>query len=70
MSRWIPVESSNLSRIRYHEDSRTLEIEFHGGRQYQYFEVPKGVFEGLKTADSHGSYFHEHIRGVYRYARL
>lgn len=70
MTQWIPVESTNLSKIRYEEDSRTLEIEFNGGRQYQYFEVPKQVFEGLRTADSHGKYFHKHIKGSYRYTRL
>lgn len=70
MSRWIPVSSSNLSRIRYDDSTRTLEIEFNGGRQYQYFDVPEQVFEGLRDADSHGSYFHEHIKGSYRYTRL
>ena len=49
----------------------TLEIEFHGGRVYQYFDVPEQVFGGLRTAyDSHGSYFNENIKGHYRYARL
>lgn len=70
MTDWIPVESSNLSKIRYDNESRTLEIEFKGGRRYQYFDVPERVFDGLRKADSHGSYFHEHIRGSFRYARL
>ncbi len=67
---WIPVVSSNLSRIRYNEDSNTLEIEFQGGRVYQYFDVPVQVFEGLKTADSYGQYFNTYIKGYYRYARI
>jgi len=68
---WITVESTNLSRIRYDENTLTLEIEFHGGRVYQYFDVPSHVFEGLKTAyDSHGKFFNEHIKGYYRYARV
>lgn len=70
MSRWIPVQSSNLSRIRYDEDSRTLEIEFHGGRRYQYFEVPVSIFRGLKNAGSKGSYFNENIKGSFRYTRV
>jgi hypothetical protein len=70
MSRWISVQSSNLSRIRYDEDSRTLEIEFHGGRRYQYFDVPERVFRGLRTAGSKGTYFNENIKGVYRYTRV
>ena len=70
MSDWIPVDSSNLSMIKYDEETRTLEIEFHGGRRYQYFEVPPRVFENLKTAPSKGKYFHENIRDTYRYTRM
>lgn len=67
---WIPVESTNLSRIRYDENTLTLEIEFHGGRVYQYFDVPSHIFEGLKAADSHGRFFNEQIKGHFRYARV
>ena len=67
---WIPVTSTNLSRIRYDENTNTLEIEFHGGRVYQYFDVPLPVFEDLKTADSHGKFFNEQIKGHYRYVRV
>lgn len=67
---WIPVTSTNFSRIRYDENTNTLEIEFHGGRVYQYFDVPLPVFEGLKTADSHGKFFNGQIKGHYRYARV
>ena len=70
MSEWIPVESSNLSRIRYEEDTRTLEVEFHGGRMYEYYDVPPAEFDGLLAAESHGSYFSEHIRDVYSYNRI
>jgi hypothetical protein len=67
---WIPLDSSNLARIRYDDKTMTLEIEFHGGRVYQYFDVPNQVFEGLKHASSHGTFFNEVIKGSYRYARV
>ena len=67
---WIPVTSSNLSRIRYDEDTCTLEIEFHSGRVYQYFDVPLQIFEELRDADSHGKFFNAQIKGHYRYARV
>lgn len=66
---WIPVSSSNLNRVRYDEDTMTLEIEFNSGDQYQYFDVPKGVYDGLMSAASHGRYFHSNIKGDFRYAR-
>ena len=67
---WIKVDSSSISRIRYNENTKVLEIEFHGGL-YQYFDVPVHIFEELRNAvDSHGKYFNQHIKGHYRYARV
>jgi len=67
---WINVSSTNLSRIRYDDSKNILEIEFQGGRVYQFFDVPKQVFEGLLNAESKGKFFHEQIKGHYRYARV
>lgn len=66
---WQRVSSSNLARVRYDEDTNTLEIEFHGGNQYQYFDVPKRIYEELISAASKGGYFHKQIKGHYRYAK-
>jgi hypothetical protein len=67
---WINVDSTNLYRVRYEESTNTLEIEFHGGRVYQYFDVPSQVFEELIRADSKGTFFNEQIKGHFRYARV
>jgi hypothetical protein len=66
----VPVTSSNLASIGYDEASLTLEIEFIGGRVYQYFDVPPAAYAELISADSHGVYFCAYIRNNYRYARL
>lgn len=66
----IQVDSSNISSIGYDEDSLTLEVEFHSGAVYQYFDVPLNVFEGLRDAGSKGQYFAQHIKGYYRYAKI
>lgn len=66
----IPVESSNIASIGFDEDSSTLEVEFHSGTVYQYFDVPIGIFEGLLGADSKGQYFAQHIKGYYRYVKV
>ncbi len=67
---WIDVNSSNLARVRYSENTSTLEIEFQGGRVYQYFDVPKTIFEALLQADSQGQFFNSQIKGLFRYARV
>jgi len=67
----IPVESSNISSIGYDEENEILEIEFHSGSVYQYYDVPFEVYDELMNADSHGSYFYHNIRnGGYSYTRV
>jgi hypothetical protein len=55
--------------VGFDDDSSTLEIAFHDGSVYQYFDVPRAVYDMLVQAESPGSFLHQQIRGVYRYAR-
>jgi len=64
------VSSSNLRSVGYEEGTFTLEIEFHGGGIYQYFEVPESVYLGLMQASSKGQYFHQNIKNSFRYKRI
>ncbi len=64
------VTSSNIQSIGYDEDSQTLEVEFKNGGIYQYFDVPKGEYEGLMSASSHGQYLAANIKGRYRFSKV
>lgn len=64
------VDSSNIASIGYDEDSSTLEIEFHSGAVYQYFDVPLVVYYGLWEAISKGEYLAQHIKGQFRYVKV
>ena len=66
----LPIQSSNLASVGYDAGTGTMELEFHSGRVYQYFDVPPAVYQGLLAAESKGQYFHDNIKGVYRYARV
>ncbi|MBU4502190.1 MAG: KTSC domain-containing protein [Nanoarchaeota archaeon] len=57
-----PVSSSDLMSVGYEEESQILEIEFLKGGIYQYYGVPVGIYDGLMSAGSKGSYFHQNIR--------
>ena len=65
-----PVDSSNITSIGYDKDSNTLEIEFHSGAVYQYFDVPEPIYQGIMGADSKGKYFAQHIKGYYRFVKV
>jgi hypothetical protein len=62
--------STNVARIGYDAATLTLAIEFRNGSQYQYFDVPQHIFDGLRQADSVGKYINTQIKGVFRFARL
>jgi hypothetical protein len=63
----VPLRSSNLNAASYDAGSSTLTIEFHGGRTYDYLNVPATVYAGLIAAASHGRYFHQWIKGRYQH---
>jgi hypothetical protein len=63
------INSSNIAEVGYDPATGTLEVLFHNGRLYQYFDVPTAIVEDLLRAASPGHYFNLNIRGVYRYAR-
>lgn len=65
-----PVDSSNISSIGYDDDSSTLEVEFHSGAVYQYFDVHLNIYDGLMESASKGQYFAQHIKGYYRYVKV
>ena len=58
----IPVESSSISSVGYDRESSTLEIAFRSGRRYQYFAVPRRIFDELMAASSKGAYVNERIK--------
>ena len=59
------LDSSDLKSCRYFEGN--LEIEFHKTGLYNYFNVPKEIYEQLLAASSKGKFFHENIKGKYAY---
>ena len=64
------VDSSNVAAVGYDEDSSTLQVEFHNGGTYQYFDVPEHLFEGLRDANSVGGFLAANIKGSYRYSKV
>jgi hypothetical protein len=58
----IPVTSSVLASVGYDPLRWILELEFHSGRVYEYYNISLGIYNGLLSAPSHGRYFCCHIR--------
>lgn len=58
------VNSSSIESIAH--DGSILEIKFLHGGVYRYDDVPKHIYEALMASDSHGSFFHRHIKENYK----
>ena len=68
---WISVISTNLSSVRYDTVRGNLDILFLNGSIYRYFSVPERLFNGLLSAQSHGSYLNTYIKNAgYTYQKL
>lgn len=63
-------ESSNIQKIGFDQAQSLLQIWFHNGTTYQYFDVPTNVWEAFKVSVSKGQYMHAQIRGKYRYTKV
>ena len=64
------VSSTNLATIGYDTKTQTLEVEFHGGRVYQYYGVPENMFDEVMRAASAGKFFNIYIKDKYPYSRV
>lgn len=58
-----PVESSAISSVGYDPRREILELEFSSGAVYDYFEVPRSVYDSLMKASSKGRFISRSIRG-------
>jgi hypothetical protein len=65
-----PVESSSIRSAGYAVETSTLEVEYRNGTVYQYFAVPRKVFDSLLAAESKGAFVSGRIRGHYPYRRV
>jgi hypothetical protein len=63
------VDSEAIAEIRYDAGRSTLFVRFMDGEWYSYFDVPSRAHEAFVAAESHGRFFHDHIRDKYAYRR-
>jgi len=67
----IRLKSNDLQSVGYDESLQILEIQFRHGGIYQYFGVPKKIYDGLmKSIISHGQYHTRFIKNRYRHEKV
>lgn len=66
--KWIDVESSNLTQIKYDFKAKTLYVRFSSGKYYMYLNVPTRTVKDLFSASSMGRFHARRIKGVYSFS--
>lgn len=64
------VSSSNVSAVGFDDESSTLGVRFTNGAEYNYFGVPRNVFDSLLSAPSVGRFLNQYVKSVYPYQRV
>ncbi len=64
------VNSTDINSIGYDPQSAILEVEFHSGGIYRYFDVPSYLHEAFMDASSYGKFLNENIKYNYRYQKI
>lgn len=63
------VESEAIREIDHDAKTQTLFVRFVDGDWYRYFAVPRALYDAFRAAESHGRFFHDHVRDRYEYAK-
>ncbi len=66
----IEVSSYEIASIGYDDAQQKLQIEFHNLTIFDYFEVPRDVFEQFVCADNIENYFQAHIENYFEVDRV
>jgi len=62
----VQFESEFLAAAGHDENSRTLEIHFQNGSQYEYYNVPPDAYLNFIAAPSKGEFYNKHIKPAFR----
>lgn len=58
---FMPVESSNVSAIRYIDGY--IDVRFHSGRVYRYPNCSESLFDEFLHSESKGRFVHAYLKG-------
>jgi KTSC domain len=65
----LSVESSAISEVSYFPNVERLFVQFKNGREYEFFNVPIHVMNGLREAPSKGKFLNKYVLAFYRFKK-
>jgi len=68
MLTWIQLQSSVIAAVAYQGGS--LFVRIKSGEEYEYYDVPKKVYEELIKATSVGYYYNTQVKTQYDFNKI
>ena len=65
----LTVDSSAIFEVSYYPSVERLFVLFKNGREYEYFNVPTHVMNGLREAPSKGKFLNKYVLAFYRFKK-
>jgi hypothetical protein len=66
----LEVDSSAISEVSYYPNVERLFVLFKNGKEYEYFNVPLHVMNGLREAPSKGKFLNKYVLAYYRFKKV
>jgi hypothetical protein len=66
----LTVDSSAIYEVAYYPNVERLFVLFKNGKEYEYFNVPTHVMNGLREASSKGKFLNKYILAFYRFKKV
>lgn len=65
-----PVKSSNVEKTGYDAASKTLAVQFKGGKVYHYADVDADTFAQMGKAESVGKFIGANVVGKFKHTAI
>ena len=65
----LTVDSSAINQLAYYPNVERLFVIFKSGREYEYFNVPSFIMNGLRDAPSKGKFLNKYVLAQYRFKK-
>jgi len=65
----IKVDSVAISKAKFNREDNLLTLKFKNLSEYDYYNVPLHIFNGLRDAESKGRYINKYVIGEFKFRK-
>ena len=66
----IKVDSQAIKQADYNYETKLLSITFNNGKRYNYMDVPRFTFQGMRSSHSMGKFINKYILRNYKFKHV